>query len=238
MNSGISLLMSGSFVHKIIIAGCRCFARPLPSGPSLKRMEMRIARQPDTPLRRRNRLILGGLAMAVLLVLAVFALVTRPTNSTDGSASPATTSSKPETTTTSTSTIDTRDEVVSRFKQIFRIRDEAIRTRNPLPLEEIYTADCPCLKGDQQLIRKLRQEGLLWRGIKVSLDVQEVERVNDRLWTISAIVTTNSFEIVTEAGVVLRRIPEGRELSRFALARPIGAANWLLGRASVVEERD
>jgi hypothetical protein len=29
----ISLLMSGSFVHKIIIAGCRCFASPLPSGP-------------------------------------------------------------------------------------------------------------------------------------------------------------------------------------------------------------
>src|SRR5918993_3737980 len=27
------LLMSGSFVHKIIIAGCRCFASPLPSGP-------------------------------------------------------------------------------------------------------------------------------------------------------------------------------------------------------------
>ena len=26
------LLMSGSFVHKIIIAGCRCFAGPLPSG--------------------------------------------------------------------------------------------------------------------------------------------------------------------------------------------------------------
>ena len=27
------LLMSGSFVHKIIIAGCRCFASLLPSGP-------------------------------------------------------------------------------------------------------------------------------------------------------------------------------------------------------------
>src|SRR5215208_2736309 len=27
------LLMSGSFVHKIIIAGCRRFASPLPSGP-------------------------------------------------------------------------------------------------------------------------------------------------------------------------------------------------------------
>jgi hypothetical protein len=102
---------------------------------------------------------LGGLAMAGLLVLAVFALIARPTNSTDESASPGTTSSKPEATTTSTSTIDTRDEVVARFKQIFRIRDEAIRTRNPLPLEEVYTVDCPCLKGDQELIRKLRQEG-------------------------------------------------------------------------------
>jgi hypothetical protein len=29
----ITLLMSGSFVHRHTIAGCRCFARPLPSGP-------------------------------------------------------------------------------------------------------------------------------------------------------------------------------------------------------------
>jgi hypothetical protein len=29
----IALLMSGSFVHRYTIAGCRSFARPLPSGP-------------------------------------------------------------------------------------------------------------------------------------------------------------------------------------------------------------
>jgi hypothetical protein len=136
------------------------------------------------------------------------------------------------------STIATRGEVIARLHQIFGIRDQAIRTRNPFLLERIYAVDCPCLKGDRQLIRELRQERLLWRGVKVSIDVQEVERVNDHLWTASAVVTTSSFDIVTESGMVVRRIPEGRELSRFTLARPLGRDDWLLGHASVIEERD
>jgi hypothetical protein len=199
---------------------------------------MRIARQPDAPMRRRNRSVLVGVVMAVLLVLGIFASIAELTKSSDRNASPATTPSRASATTIPSSTISTAEEIVARFKQIFRIRDQAIRTRNPLLLEDIYTADCPCLKGDQQLIRKLRQQRLLWRGVKISLDLQDVERVNDRLWTASAVVTTSPFEIVTESDVVVQRIPKGRELSRFALARPTGKGDWLLGQASVIEERD
>ena len=187
-------------------------------------------------MRRRNRLVLAGLVMAVLVVL-VTTLVAQLTKSNEGSVSLATTPSMQGTAKMPSTTINTGDEVMDRFRQIFRIRDQAIRTRNPLLLEGIYTTDCPCLKGDRQLILKLRQQQLLWRGIEVSLDVQEVERVNDRLWTASAVVTTSSFEIVRESGAVVRRVPGGRELSRFALARPTGKGDWLLGQASLIEER-
>jgi hypothetical protein len=151
---------------------------------------------------------------------------------------PDATQSAPQTTTTPRSTIGTREEVVARLHQILQVRDQAIQTRNPLLLDGIYTIDCPCLKGDQQLIRNLRLEQRMWRGVKVSIAVREAERINDRLWTVSAVVTTSSFEITTESGVVLREIPQGRELSRFALARPMNQEEWLLGQASVIQERD
>jgi hypothetical protein len=199
---------------------------------------MGIGRQPYIQVGRRYRLILVGLVTGISLIVAIFVLTAQVTRSSDRSVSPTTTPSKRETTAAPHSTTDTRNEVLARFKLIFRIRDQAIRTRNPLLLEDIYTVDCPCLKGDQQLIRQLRQQGLVWRGVKVSLDVQEVERVNDRLWTASAVVTTSPFNIVTESGVVVRKVPEGRELSRFALSKPVGRSDWLLGQASVIEERD
>ena len=176
--------------------------------------------------------------MAVLLVWGIFTSIAQLRRSSDDSASRAALPSRTSATTASSSTISTAEEVRARFKEIFRIRDQAIRTRNPLLLEEIYTVDCPCLKGDQQLIRKLKQERLLWRGVRVSLDVQDIERVNDRLWIASAVVTSSAFEILTESGAIVRRVPEGRELSRFALARPTGTGDWLLGQASVIEERD
>ncbi len=188
-------------------------------------------------MRRRNRLVFVGLPAAVLVVLVIATSVGQIRKSNEGSPSLSTTPSMQRTPIIPSTTISTGDEVVARFRKIFRIRDQAIRTRNPLLLEAIYTVDCPCLKGDRQLIRKLKQQQLLWRGIEISLHVQEVERVNDRLWTASAVVITSSFEIVRESGAVVRRIPGGRELSRFALARPTGKGDWLLGQASLIEER-
>jgi hypothetical protein len=201
-------------------------------------MQMPIARQTGAPTGRRNRLVLVGLVMAVLLVWGILTSIAQLRRSSDDSASRATLPSRTGATTASSSTISTAEEVLVRFKEIFRIRDQAIRTRNPLLLDEIYTVDCPCLKGDQQLIRKLRQEQLLWRGVEISLDVQDMEKVNNRLWTATALVTTSPFQITTESDVVVRRVPKGQEFSRFALARPTGTGDWLLGQASVIEARD
>jgi hypothetical protein len=144
--------MSGSFVHKIIIAGCRCFASPLPSGPH----------QEDADAD------------------------SKATRSVDASSA-------------------------------------SLR---------------PCRACDGHDPQSLEQERRLWRGVEVSLAVRKVEKINDRLWTITAEVTTSSFDITTESGMIVRRLPQGRELSRFALARPIGQKDWLLGQASVIQELD
>jgi hypothetical protein len=199
---------------------------------------MRIARQPDAPTRRRYRYVLVGLVVTAVLVVAIFGLIAQPSKSTDGSASADTTLSGRQTTTTPKSTIGTREEVVTRIHQIFRVRDQAIQSRDPRLLNSIYTVDCPCLKGDQELIQNLRKERRIWRGVKISLSVREAEKVSDQLWTVIAVVMTSSFEITTESGVVVRRIPQGQELSRFALARPMNQEDWLLGQASVIQERD
>jgi hypothetical protein len=142
----------------------------------------------------------------------------------------------PEKSSIPSSTIGTADELVARLHEIFRIRDRAIQTRDAHILSEIYTVDCPCLQGDQALIRNLRKEGLVWLHVEVSLDIEEVKQVNDRLWTVNAQVTSNSFEIRRESGGLVRRVPLGREHSRFALARPLGEQDWMLGHASVIPE--
>ena len=149
-----------------------------------------------------------------------------------------TASSQPATTPTPSMPATPREEVVARLRQILRIRGEAIERRDPPLLESIYTADCPCLEGDADLIRRLRRDRLLWRGVSLSLQVERVDRVSDRLWTVSAVVTARPFRIEKESGEVVRQVSQGRELSRFALTRPAGTVEWLLGQASRIERRD
>jgi hypothetical protein len=152
-------------------------ASPVPYHPALtKRMQMRTGRQLEDPTRRRHRYVLVGLVMAAILVLAIFALASRLGKSPHGSASPDTTFSGSRTTTTLKSMTATRDEVIIRIHEIFRVRDQAIRTRNSLLLDGIYTGDCPCLKGDQKLIQNLRQERRMWRGVKVSLTIGKLRK--------------------------------------------------------------
>ena len=197
---------------------------------------MRITKQ-RASAHRRNRLVLVGLVGTVLLTVAVFALIPQLSRSDVGTPSTRP-SEQQQPPLLPNSTIEAQDEVVGSLIEIFRVRDRAIQTRNARLLEGLYTSDCPCLEGDKELIRRLRQEQLVWRGIKVSLDVQKVERINDQLWTVNALVTTSPFEIAKESGAPLRRIPQGQEVSRFALARPIGQQDWLLGQASVIEKRN
>jgi hypothetical protein len=200
---------------------------------------MRNARPPNqAPGRtwlRRSLVKLVAAALAILVVVASF-LLTRVGD--DDRPSAAIAPSTPDSTTAPSTTIDNREEIVARLQQIFKVRDYAIETRNSSLLESIYTVDCPCRQGDSSLIKRLRRERLVWVGIEVTLQVEEVERINDRLWTVNALVIAAPFRIEKESGELVRRMPLGQELSRFALTRPVGEENWLLGQASVVEGRD
>jgi hypothetical protein len=200
---------------------------------------MRVAKQGTRPVRSRSRLVvLVALVLTGLLVLAIFLLVPRLAQSTDSRVPTSLPSGEPSANPAPSTTVVTRSEVVERLREIFQVRDMAVRTRNPRLFEDIYTVDCPCLEGDKQLVHRLRREHLVWRDLNVSIAVQEAERVNDRLWILSGTVTTSSFKIVTESGALIRTIPEGKERSRFTLARPQGEMDWLLGRASLIENRD
>jgi len=199
---------------------------------------MQRTKQPQGQARRRSPLILAGIGAAALMLLVIFTLTTRLSGSDESDASSATVvADGPGSSTVPSTTIGTGDEVVSRLHQIFRIRDQAIQTRDSRVLNEIYTVDCPCLKGDQALIKRLKNEGLVWRGVKVSLTIEDTERVNDRLWIVNALVKTDAFEIRRESGETVRSVAAGQERSRFALSKPVGQDAWLLGQASVLAER-
>jgi hypothetical protein len=200
---------------------------------------MQRTRQPRGSAQRGSRFIFAGAILAVLALLIIFTITTRLMSPSESSAPTASAvADDPARSTAPSTTVETRDEVVSRLHQIFRIRDRAIQTRDIQELNGIYTIDCPCLKGDQALIERLKREGLVWHGVKVSLAVEEIERVNDRLWIVDAVVKTSAFEIRRESGETVRGVPSGQERSRFALARPVGQDDWLLGQASVLAERD
>jgi hypothetical protein len=58
---------------------------------------------------------------------------------------------------TTTSTI-ARNEIEARLRDILRVRDLAYQRRDIELLRQIYTTDCPCLRGDVSAIRQLRKD--------------------------------------------------------------------------------
>lgn len=169
-----------------------------------------------------------GILLAVGLLLAVFVthqgdeVPTSTTNEALGSAVPA----------HPTTTLDERDELVDRLKEILAKREEAYRERDTKALQEIYTIDCPCLESDSNAIQELKRQGYLWIGGETSIKVRRTERVSARLWTIVADFTSAPLRIETESGKLIRSEPGGTDLFQFALAMPRGSTEWLLGRAS------
>jgi hypothetical protein len=166
-----------------------------------------------------------GLLLAVFVIRQGGEVPTSTTNTAIGSTVPA----------HPTTTLDERDELVDRLKEILRKREEAYRERNTKTLQEIYTVDCPCLESDSNAIHELRREGYIWVGGDTSIEVRRTERVSARLWTIVADFTSAPLRIETESGKLIRSEPGGTDLFQFALAMPTGSTEWLLGRASAYQ---
>jgi hypothetical protein len=134
------------------------------------------------------------------------------------------------------STIPTRDEVVSRLREILRIREEAYRSRRAEMLATIYSSDCPCMASDQKAIEELLNNGYVWDGISTSIEVRSVSKVNERLWLVVALFRSGVLSIKTEHGKLMRIEPAGSDLFEFTLVKPSEGTSWLLGLASVLDE--
>jgi hypothetical protein len=133
-----------------------------------------------------------------------------------------------------TTTLEPRQEVIGRLREILRIRDRALATRDANLLETIYTVDCNCLPQSRALILRLRKEHVVWNGLSTSLKVQQVERVNDRLWIVIGVLSTSTARIEDESGNLIEVAPGEKDRFRFAVAKPVDSQDWLLGYASVI----
>jgi hypothetical protein len=190
---------------------------------------------PVTPRGPSRAVWVAAIATALLVAAVAAFLMTRSNGEAVGSLPPQ--SSVPQTTASpTTTTIDTETEVVARLREILRVRDKALLDRNATLLDDIYTVDCNCLKDGRTAIQQLRREKVVWRGLSTRLAVQQIERVNDRLWAVTGVVSTAEVRIESELGELVRVIPPERNLLRFALAKPRGVDEWLLGHVSLINE--
>jgi hypothetical protein len=91
-------------------------------------------------------------------------------------------------------------EVASRLREILRIREAAYRSRNPDLLRSIYSSDCPCLASDEKAIYELLQRAYMWDGVETSIEIRRVDKLHERLWTITALFRSETLRIETENG--------------------------------------
>lgn len=181
-----------------------------------------------------RRFAVGGLVAIALLValLGTFAL---SRDDQVGVAAPTHTQSSVEASPTTT-TVGTRAEVVERLRKILGIRDKAFRERDAKILEDVYTVDCPCLEGDRNAIQELVTNNYRMVGGATSIRVRRATQVSARLWIIVADFKSAPLRIEAEDKSLIREEPGGSDPFQFALAKPIGSSEWLLGRATAYKD--
>jgi hypothetical protein len=174
--------------------------------------------------------LVGGLAIAAVVI--ALARGSEPAAKAPASAP---TSSGIAPTTTS---ITEEDEVVARLREILKARDRAYRDRNVDLLKEVYTSDCPCLRGDGDAIRQLLKDDAVWIGASTSVRINRLEKENDRLWVVVADFIASPFRIETESGDLIRAVDKRSEPFRFVLTRKSAGESLLLGFAAPIDESD
>lgn len=179
---------------------------------------------------RRGRVAVLIFVVVLALLVAVGAVVSRSEEATSSAPS----SSRPagSASTASTIALVKQAEITSRLRDILKARDRALLARDAQLLSDIYTIDCKCLEDGRALIRQLRKENVVWKGVSTNITIESTEKVNDRLWIVVATVRTPPVRIETEAGRLVRIVPSERNRVRFALAKPTNEEEWLLGHAS------
>ena len=179
---------------------------------------------------RSGRVAVLLFVVVLALLVAVGAVVSRSEEATSSAPS----SSRPagSASTAATIAVVEQTEITSRLREILKVRDRALLARDAQLLSDIYTIDCKCLEDGRALIRQLRKENVVWKGVSTNMTIESTEKVNDRLWIVVATVRTPPVRIEPEAGRLVRIVPSERNRVRFALAKPTNEEEWLLGHAS------
>ena len=133
-------------------------------------------------------------------------------------------------------TLEVRTEVIERLKEILQIRDKAFRERDAEILEDVYTIDCPCLEGDRNAINELTTNNYHMVGGATSVRIRKTDQVNARLWLVVADFRSTPLRIEAEDNKLIREASGGSDLFQFALSKPAGSSEWLLGRATVYKD--
>jgi hypothetical protein len=182
-----------------------------------------------------RRLALAAL-VAMVLVLVLLGTVVLSRDDDVGVAAATRTQSSIDSS-PATTTLDARTEVIERLRKILGIRDKAFRERDAKVLEKVYTVDCPCLEGDRNAIQELVANNYHIVGGGTSIRIHRASRVSSQLWLIVADFRSAPLRIEAEDRRLIREEPGGSDLFQFALAKPAGSSEWLLGRATAYEDR-
>jgi hypothetical protein len=179
------------------------------------------------------RLLAVGLVAILLAALLLVVLLTRKDGRVEGATLPSSSTATIPTTTR----LDTRTELTGRLVEILKIRDRAFQDRDSEILKDVYTDDCPCLEGDQNAIQELIENDYRMIGGATSIRLHRVSKASERLWLIIADFRSAPLQIKGKDGRLIREEPAGSELFQFALSKPNGSAEWLLGRATAYRDR-
>jgi hypothetical protein len=165
-----------------------------------------------------RRHLLSGASIALVVVGVALFFITRDDNLAATSRSAT---SAPATTTASTTTTvpHVKSEIVARLREILQIRERAFTERDASLFDDVYTSTCPCLRAGRDAIAALKKENILWQNRSISIEIQSVKSVNNRLWEVVALFTSDSFRIETEEGRLVRQAPAERLRYRFLLVR-------------------
>jgi hypothetical protein len=182
----------------------------------------------------RRGFLLAALIGGLVVALAVIPVGKR--TDPEAAGSPSTMPASSDRAEATSATIAEKELVIEQLRAILKMRDQAYRDRNIGLLKEIYTTDCPCLRGDRGAIQQLLKDNAVWVGSTTSVQVKSFEKVNDRLWIVVANFAGSPFRIETESGELIRTVEGRSELFRFALTRTT-SNRLLLGFAGPVDER-
>ncbi len=183
-----------------------------------------------------RRFTAAGLVALVSLVALLWASTILKRDDDVRVDAPTVTQSSAVSSPTST-TQNTRLEVIDRLREILGVRDRAFRERNAELLRGIYTADCPCLEGDKNAIDELVTNNYHMIGGTTSIRVRRASRINTQLWLVVADFESAPLRIETEDNKLVRKEPRGSDLFQFALSKPVGSSDWLLGRVTAYEDK-